>query len=117
MNKILLRGVVGRAEINTFGNNNSVCNFSVVTDYSSVDRDGNPCIESTWFNVSAWNGKDGIACIYDIQKGVWVEVSGRLRTRRYTSQTGEERTTMEVLARKVTLVPREDDCLQPQRDW
>ena len=117
MNRIQLRGVVGRAEISTFSNNNSVCNFSVVTDYSSVDREGNPVIESTWFNVSAWNGRDGITSLYDIQKGVWIEVVGRIRSRRYTTQNGEEKTTTEVLARKVTLVPREEDSLQPQRDW
>ena len=118
LNKIQIRGVVGRADISTFSNNSQVCNFSVVTDYSTVDRDGNPAIETTWFNVSAWNGKEGIAAdFYEIQKGVWVDVTGRIRMRKYTTQAGEERISAEVIARRVKLIPREDDQMQPQRDW
>lgn len=59
LNKIHLRGVVGRAEITNFSNNSRVCNFSVVTEYGGVDKEGNPSPEVTWFNVSAWSGKTG----------------------------------------------------------
>lgn len=117
LNRIQLRGVVGKAEVITFSSQNQVCNFSVVTDYSTVDREGNSIIESTWFNVSAWHGRDGVDDIYALQKGVWVEVTGRLRNRKYTTQNGEERYTTEIVARKVKLVPREEEPMQPQRDW
>ncbi len=117
LNKIHLRGVIGRADITTFANNSQVCNFSVVTDYSTVDRDGNAIIESTWFNVTVWNGKEGNADFYDLQKGLWVEVVGRIRVRKYTTQAGEERFSTDVIARKVKLIPREDENMQPQRDW
>lgn len=115
-NKIELRGVVGRAEVSTFASG-QVCNFSVVTEYSTVDRERNAAVEVTWLNVSAWGGREGIAELYGIQKGAWVEVIGRLRMRKWTTQENEERTTYEVIARKVTLVPREEDHMQPQRDW
>lgn len=117
INRIHLRGVVGKAEISTFANNSRVCNFSVVTEYSGVDREGNSAIDTTWFNVSAWSGREGIVDLYEIQKGVWVEVTGRLRTRKYTNQAGEERTTTDIMARKVTVIPRGEDGMQPQRDW
>ena len=38
LNRIELKGVVGRAEVNSF-NNSQVCNFSVVTEYSTIDKD------------------------------------------------------------------------------
>ena len=117
LNRIQLRGVVGKADITTFSSQSQVCNFSVVTEYSTVDREGNSAIETTWFNVSAWHGREGVDDIYSIQKGVWVEVTGRLRNRKYTTQNGEERYTTEIVARKVKLVPREEEPLQPQRDW
>lgn len=117
INKIQLRGVVGKADVTIFPNQSQVCNFSVVTEYSTVDREGNSAIETTWFNVSAWGGREGVADIHTIQKGVWVEVTGRLRTRKYISQNGEERSTTEIVARKVTLVPREEEPLQPQINW
>ncbi len=116
MNRIELRGVVGRADVTTFASG-QVCNFSVVTEYSTVDRDKNPLTDVMWFNVSAWGGRDGVPDLYSIQKGAWVEVTGRLRSRRYTTQEGEERTTTDLLAKKVVVLPREDELMQPQRDW
>ena len=116
LNQIKLRGVVGRSEISTF-QSGQVCNFSVVTDYSTMDREHNPVIESTWFNVSCWGGREGVPDLYAIQKGNWVQVIGRLRMRRYTTQENEEKTIYDVLARKVDLLPREDTLMQPQRDW
>ena len=121
LNRIELKGVVGRAEVNSF-NNSQVCNFSVVTEYSTIDKDRNAIIETSWFNVSAWSGKDGMekegmADFYGIQRGVWIEVMGRLRMRKYISQSGEERTATEVIARKVALIPKGEDPMQVQRDW
>ena len=116
LNRIVLRGVVGRAEVNAV-NNSKVCNFSVVTDYSTKDREGNPAIDSTWFNVSAWEGKDVLDDPYQVVKGVWVEVIGRVRQRRYTTQDNEERTALDVIARSVKILPKEDLHMQPQRDY
>lgn len=115
INRIEIRGVVGRAEVGSF-NNSEVCNFSVVTDYSTVDREGNSAIDSTWFNVSAWSGRPGIPDLRTIQKGSWVEVVGRVRVRRYTTQENEERSSLDVLAREVRVLQRENERMQPQRD-
>lgn len=115
MNEIRLRGVVGRAEINSY-NERQVCNFSVVTEYSTVDREGNSAIDTTWFNVSAWSGREGIPDLYSIQKGSWVELSGRVRIRRYTTQENEERTVSEVVAYSVRIIQRENERMQPQRN-
>jgi len=116
LNKIELKGVVGRAEVNNI-NGSQVCNFAVVTEYSTIDRDRNSIIETTWFNVSAWAGRDSITDLYSIQKGAWVHVIGRQRARKYTAQTGEERTTMDVVAHTVKLIQKdENNQMQPQRD-
>lgn len=116
LNRISLRGVVGRADVN-YVNNSHVCNFSVVTEYSTRDREGNPDVDVTWFNVAAWEGRDGIHDVFQIQKGLWVEVTGRVRMRRYLTQENEERTVMDVIARTVKVIPREEDQMQPQRDY
>ncbi|MBO4264436.1 MAG: single-stranded DNA-binding protein [Bacteroidales bacterium] len=115
-NRIELRGIIGRADVNTF-NSNRVCNFSVVTECSAVDRDGNSAVETTWFNVSAWNGVDGLRDLSELQKGAWVRVVGRLRVRKYTNQENEERSSTDILARFVELLPKEDLRMQPQRDY
>jgi len=115
LNKIEIRGVVGRAEINTY-NDTQVCNFSVVTEYSTRDKEGNPAMDTVWFNVSAW-GDRNMPDFYEIQKGAWVHVCGRIRIRKYVTQDNEERSSLDVIARSVSLVPREDSRPQPQRDW
>lgn len=118
LNRIELRGVVGRADVNSY-NGSHVCNFSVVTEASAVDREGNSTVEPTWFNVSAWSGVRGITDLSQIQKGNWVRVIGRLRTRKYVSQDGLERISVEIPARIVELIPREEEReqMQPQRDY
>ena len=57
INKIELRGIVGTSSLNRVGDSN-VCRFSLATDYSYKDRDGNPVVDTTWFNVTAWEGKN-----------------------------------------------------------
>lgn len=117
LNRIELRGVVGRADMNAY-NGHQVCNFSVITEASAMDREGNSIVEPTWFNVSAWDGVQGIDDLSKIQKGIWVNVIGRLRVRKYVSQDNEERTSLEIPARLVKIIPRENlDQMQPQRDY
>ena len=117
LNRIELKGVVGRAEINSF-NNSQVCNFSVVTEYSTVDKERNSIIETAWFNVSAWSGRNNMQELYNLQRGSWVHVVGRIRVRKCTTQTGEERSAMDVIANKVELLQKDEDNsnMQPQRD-
>lgn len=117
INRIQLRGVVGRADVSTFPNDSRVCNFSVVTEYGGVDKEGNSVSEPTWFNVSLWSREGAQLNLYDIQKGQWVEVAGRLRLRRYITQAGEERVSPDVIARSVKILPREEERMQAQRDY
>ena len=117
MNTIQLRGVVGRADIGSY-NGNRVCNFSVVTEYATRDRDGNSVVEPTWFNASLWETGGVVKPEIDkIQKGSWVEVTGRLRIRKYTSIDSVERVTLDVFVRTVNVIERDDANMQPQRDF
>lgn len=116
LNRIDIRGVVGRAEINQV-NGTRVCNFSVVTEYSTRDKEGNPAIDTVWFNVAAWQQDNGMPDFYEIQKGAWIRVTGRIRIRKYVTQENEEKSVMDVLARTIEMIPRENEHPQPQRDW
>ena len=118
LNKIELRGVVGRGDVNSY-NNSRVCNFSVVTERSTRDSDGNPAVETTWFNCSVWDSLDNPRFpLEKVVKGTWVEVTGRLRLRRYTTVENEYRYSMDVLAWDVKVLSKEghDPRMQPQRD-
>lgn len=116
LNRIELRGVVGRADINSY-NGNQVCNFSVVTEKSAVSRDGSPSVETNWFQVTAWDRVQGIDDLSQLQKGLWVEVIGSLRQRKWVNAENEERTAYDVQARLVKVLPREALQMSPQRDY
>ena len=115
LNRIELRGVVGRSEVTTFGESQK-CRFSLVTEQSTY-RGGESGVESTWFNVNAWEGR-GMPDFTKIQQGCWVAVVGRLRTYKYTTPEGEERSSWEVSATRVDILPREEgERMQPTRNY
>ena len=113
LNKIELRGIVGQSSLNRVGDS-QVCRFSLVTEYSYKDRGNNPVVDVTWFNITAWEGKN-MPELHLIGKGVIVQVAGRVRTFRFTMADGAERSGWEILARRVTILPADDDPVQPQR--
>ena len=102
INKIELAGTVGSARINSVGNR-YVGRFSVATNYSYKAQDGSHVIETTWHNVTIWQGKDN-PDVSRIEKGSKIQVSGRLRSQKYVDADGVERTSYEVLAYKFELI-------------
>lgn len=102
LNRIELRGSVGAVRIQTF-EQARVARFSLATNVAYKDRDGGAVIETTWHNVSAWEGR-GIKDVGQIEKGSKLYVQGRLRNQRYTGADGIERVSAEVLANHIVLI-------------
>lgn len=113
INRIELRGIVGTTTLNKVGES-QVCRFSIVTEYSFKDRDNNPVVDTTWFNITAWEGRN-MPDLRQIVRGAIVQVHGRVRTFKYTMADGAEKSGWEVLARRITLLEPDDDPVQPQR--
>ncbi len=110
INKIELRGNVGNVKVQNVGERQSV-RFSIATNYAYKGKDGNPVIETTWHNVTAWSGK-GMPDFNDIDKGSLVQVSGRLRCQKFEGSDGIERTSYEVVANKILIIDT-DEGTQP----
>lgn len=100
LNRLEIRGNVGNVNILKVGDTR-VAHFSVATNFAYKGRNGEPVIETTWHYVTAWEGNKGIAPLDSIQKGFPVYVTGRLRSQKYTSNDGVERTSMELIANAV----------------
>ena len=79
LNRIEIRGNVGNVSINTVGDTR-VAHFSVATNYAYKTQNGEPVIDTTWHNVTAWEGNKGIPALDFISKGTPVYVCGRLRS-------------------------------------
>lgn len=105
LNKIELRGNVGSVKVQIY-NGRKVAKLTVATNYAYRGAEGEPVIETTWHNVSAWEGKD--ICNMDrLQKGSKVYVTGRIKTQKYTDAEGRDKYYYDVIASKIVLLDNE----------
>ncbi len=100
LNRLEIRGNVGNVSILKVGETR-VAHFSVATNFAYKGRNGEPVMETTWHNVTAWEGNKGIPSLDIIRKGFPIYVVGRLRSQKYSSGDGTERTSTEVIASTV----------------
>ena len=105
INRIELQGRVGTVRTNIVGDN-MVANFSLVTEYLYKTRDGGAANETTWHQITAWESRD-MPDLSTIIKGMQVNVTGRLRTFKYTNAEGQERQLYEVVANKIRIITEE----------
>ena len=106
LNKIEIRGIVGQVNFTEVGEK-KLARFSVCTQYDYKNQNGEAVTDTTWFNVSAWEGpKNGID---NLQKGAQVYVSGRIRTQYYEGD-GFERILQEVVAHEVRVEPKSEEA-------
>lgn len=102
LNRIELRGNVGSVRLQTY-EGNQMAHLTLATNVAYKDRDGAAIIETTWHNISAWEGRN-IQNLDCISKGSKLYVQGRLRTQKYIGADGVERTSTDVLANRLVLI-------------
>lgn len=108
LNKVELRGVVGSVRLQKIGNT-QVANFTVATSLAYKDRSANPIIETTWHNVTAWEGRD-VQHLKELERGRNLHIIGRIRNQRYSTSDGTERSCIDILANKLEII-QEDEPL------
>lgn len=106
INRIELQGRIGTVRTNEY-NNSRVANFSIATELMYKSKDGTAVNETTWHNIVMWESKD-TPRIEEIAVGVPVNVTGRLRSNKYTNAEGTEKIFYEVMAGKVRIVRDEN---------
>lgn len=102
LNSVEITGVVGK--INTQNvSDHKVANLSVVTEESFRDANGCAIIETTWFNVVAWQ-TDKMPDLDTIERGSRVRIQGRLRANRYNDVNSGSHIFYVVIASSVVIV-------------
>lgn len=102
INKAILVGNLGQApELKTLPSGNSVCNFSVATTETWLDKNTKQKQEKTeWHRVTVF-GKVADNCNKYLNKGSKVYVEGKITTRSWETDQGEKRYTTEINANNV----------------
>lgn len=103
MNRVILGGRIGREPELKGSEQRARLMLSIGTD-SSVKIDGEWQKQTEWNRVIVW-GKRGVALANILEKGAYVVVEGRLKTRSY-EHDGTTKYVTEVIADNVELTGR-----------
>ena len=99
VNKAILVGRLGRVpEIRSTGGGKKVANFSIATDETYKNREGEKVKSTEWHRIVLWDKLAEIAEEY-LHKGDLVYLEGKIATRQYEDKRdGSTKQTTEVIA-------------------
>jgi single-strand DNA-binding protein len=104
VNKAIIVGNLGAdPEVRTLESGAKVATIRVATTERYKDRDGNQQENTEWHNIVLWRGLADITERY-LKKGRQVYIEGKLKTRKWTDQNGNDRYTTEIVAQEMTLL-------------
>jgi single-strand DNA-binding protein len=99
VNKVILIGNLGRdPEVRSFQNGGKVCNLRIATSETWKDRNTGERRERTeWHSVAIF--QEGLVRIAEqyLRKGSKVYIEGKLQTRKWQDQSGQDRYSTEVV--------------------
>ncbi len=103
-NKVQLIGNLGNApEIRTTENGKKMARFSIATNESYKNANGERVTETHWHNLVAWGRLADIADRF-LEKGREVAVEGKLVTRSYEDKSGVKKYFTEIQVNELLLL-------------
>ena len=116
INKVILIGNLGADPETRFTQSGvQVTTFSLATTERWKDPDGQPREQTEWHRIVAWR-KLAEICGQYLHKGSKVYIEGKLQTRKWQDQSGQDRYTTEIVAREMKMLgdKRDGGNGQPQ---
>lgn len=109
MAKVMLIGNLGRDPETRYTPNGKMnVKFSMATNTRWTDQAGQQQERTTWFNITAWGRTaetiDNFTQQQVIRKGTQLFVLGRLESRDYQDQNGQNRTSLDVTVDDIQLL-------------
>jgi len=99
VNKVIIIGNLGRdPEVRTFQNGGKVCNLRIATSETWRDKNTGERRERTeWHSVAIF--QEGLVRVAEqyLRKGSTVYIEGKLQTRKWQDQSGNDRYTTEIV--------------------
>ncbi len=107
-NKVQLIGNLGmNPEIKEMTGGKKMARFSMATNESYRDANGQKQTETQWHNLVAW-GKVADLAEKFLSKGNEIVIEGKLVNRNYTDKEGIKRYATEILVNEIVLLGRKD---------
>jgi len=109
INKAVLIGRLGKdPEMKYTPSGTAVASFSIATNYSVKDGDGNYTDKTDWHNIVVFGRRAEFAGEY-LSKGRLVYIEGRIQTRSWEDQNGNKRYITEIVSSDVQLLGSKGD--------
>lgn len=107
VNKIFITGNLTKdPDFNTTTKNVPVANFRIASSRKFKSLNGDRKEDVCFVNVTAWM-KLAEACKRQLSKGDSVLVEGRLQSKQWTDQQGQNKNTIEILAERIQFLSKE----------
>lgn len=104
INKVILVGNLGQdPEVRYMPNGNAVANIRIATSESWKDQQGQRQERTEWHSVVMFRKLGEIAGQY-LKKGSKVYIEGKLQTRKWQDQNGNDRYTTEIVADQMQML-------------
>lgn len=105
VNKVILVGNMGKdPEVRYTADNKAITTISIATSENYTDKNSGEKKEITeWHRIVFFNRLAEVAGEY-LKKGSSVYVEGKLKTRKWTDQSGVERFTTEIIAEQLQML-------------
>lgn len=106
VNKVIIVGNLGiDPEIRTLENGTKLARLRIATSETYMSKDGQRVEQTEWHNVVLWRGLADIAERY-LAKGKQAYIEGKLKTRSWKDQEGNDRYVTEIVADNLQLLGR-----------
>jgi single-strand DNA-binding protein len=107
LNYIVLMGrSVREPELKYTPKGNPICNFSIAVNRRYQDKTTQEWKDEASFFNCVSIGQQAERCAERLKKGSAIIVEGTLRSRSWTSQNGDKRSTVEIFARRVQILDK-----------
>ena len=105
LNKVMLIGNLGKdPEIMHFENGGSLVKFPIATSETYTNRDGQRISNTEWHNIII-NAKGLVEVAHKyLKKGHKVYLEGRIKTRKWQDQSGNDRYSTEIQVNQMTML-------------
>lgn len=109
INKVFLIGRLGKDPvIKHFDNGGAIAEFTVATDDSYKDKQGNKVEQTDWHNVKVNSPKLAEVAEKYLRKGSLVHIEGKIKTRSYDDKDGNKRYVTEVVVESFKMLDKKD---------
>jgi len=100
-NSVRLIGHLGQdPKLVSNGENSSVVSFSLATNETYKDANGNKATRTEWHNIVSF-GRVANLIIQYCKRGEYIMLNGRLQTRQYTNKEGQQRYVTEIITEEI----------------